>query len=162
MHADTPGHLVANGVQVSATVVVDHALGVAGGAGGVVQGNGLPLVFGPVPVEFGVAFGEEGFVVQIAQGFAFAVLGIVDIDDQNRALDQLQRLTDDLVKLTVGDQHAGFTVIEHKGDGFGVQTHVQGVEHGADHGYTKVAFQHGGDIGQHRGNGIALTNAPTI
>ncbi len=142
--------------------MVDHPFGVAGGAGGVVQGNGLPLIVGPVPFEFRVAFGKKGFVIKIAQRFAFAVLGVVDIYDQNGALDQFQRRPDDIVELTVGDQHTGFAVVEHEGDGFGVQTHVQGVEHRADHGYTKVAFQHGRNIRQHGGNGIALANAPTV
>ena len=142
--------------------MVHNTFRVAGGAGGVVQGNGLPFVLGPVPFELGIALGEEGFVIEIAQGFAFAVLRIVHVDHQNRPFDQFQSLPNDRVELAVGNQYAGFAMLKHEGDGFGVQTYVQGVEHRADHGYTKVGFQHGRNIRQHGGNGIALANTPTV
>src|SRR5690606_37905292 len=38
-----PGHLVAHGVEEGTAVVIDHTLGVAGGAGGVVEADGVPL-----------------------------------------------------------------------------------------------------------------------
>ena len=46
---------VADGVQVGAAIVIDHALGIAGGAGRVVQRDGVPLVGRRLPVERGGA-----------------------------------------------------------------------------------------------------------
>ena len=68
-----PADDVTHGVEVGATVVVDHALGVAGGAGGVVERYRPPFVVGQRPVEFGVPWGYEGFVVHLAQQLATEV-----------------------------------------------------------------------------------------
>ncbi|MNZ12994.1 hypothetical protein D3C78_298780 [compost metagenome] len=156
--AHGPGHLVAEGVEVGAAVVIDHALGVAGGAGGVVQRDRLPFVFGPVPGELGVTFGEKGFIVQVADRLAFAVLRVIDIDHQRRVFHQRQGRFNDLVELAVADQYLGFAVLEHERDGLGIQAHVEGVEHGADHRHAEVRFEHGRNVRQHHRHRIALTD----
>ena len=38
-------------------------------------------------------------------------------------------LMDHLVEFVVGDQHLGFAVLQHEGDGFGVEAYVEGVQH---------------------------------
>src|SRR5690606_7924478 len=48
-----PGHLVTHGVEEGTAVVIDHTLGVAGGAGGVVEADGVPLVIRQLPGKFG-------------------------------------------------------------------------------------------------------------
>ncbi|MNG99410.1 hypothetical protein D3C79_585780 [compost metagenome] len=154
--AHGPGHLVAQGVEVGAAVVIDHAFGIAGGAGGVVQRDGLPLVLGPLPGELGVAFGEKGLVVQVADRLTLAVFRIIDIDHQRRVFHQRQRCADDLVEFAVGDQHLGFTVFEHERNGLGVQAHVEGIEHGANHRHTEVCFEHCRNVRQHHGYRVAL------
>jgi hypothetical protein len=54
-----PFQHVADGVDGRAAVVVDHALGVAGGAAGVVQRNRIPLVGGQLPGEIRIALGDK-------------------------------------------------------------------------------------------------------
>ncbi len=126
------GHLVAQRVEVGAAVVVDHALGVAGGAGGVVERNGLPLVIRPFPGKRRVAFGEQGFIVQRADRTAFAVLRVIHIHHQGRVLEQRQGGLDHRMELAVGNHSTlASPCCSMKADGLGVQAHVQGVEHGA-------------------------------
>ncbi|MNZ32539.1 hypothetical protein D3C78_498700 [compost metagenome] len=156
--AHRPDHLVAQRVQVGAAVVVDHALGIAGGAGGVVQRDGVPLVLRPLPGELGIALGEEGLVVELADRLAFAVFGIVDVDHQWRVIEHADGGVDHRMELAVGDQHLGLAVLQHEGDGLGIQAHVQGVEHGADHRHAEVCLQHLRDVRQHHRHRVALAD----
>lgn len=155
-----PGHLIAQGIEVGAAVVINHALWITGGAGGVVEGNSLPLVLGPLPGELRVALSEERFVVQRADGTAFAVLRIVHIHHQRRIGKPAQGLTDHRVELTVGDQHLGLAVLQHEGNGLRIQTHIQSIEDRAGHRHTEVRFEHRRDVGQHDRHRIALAYAP--
>ena len=84
--AHVPADDVGQRVQVGAAVVVDHALGVAGGAGGVVERDGVPLVVGQRPVEVRVAAGEERPRTRSRRG-ARRRFGqrVVDVDDQDLA-----------------------------------------------------------------------------
>lgn len=140
-------------------MVIDHALGVAGGAGGVVEADGLPLVRRPLPGEFGIAFGEEGLVVQIADRLAFAVLGVVDVDHQRRMVEHADGGVNHVEELAVGDHHLGFAVLQHERDGFGIQAHVEGVEHRADHRHAEMHFEHRRDVRQHHRHRVALADA---
>ncbi|MNQ31925.1 hypothetical protein D3C85_453080 [compost metagenome] len=159
--AHRPGHLVAHGVEVGAAVVVDDALGVAGGTGGVVETDGVPLVLRPLPGELGVALGEEGLVVEVADRLALAVFGIVDVDHQRRVVEHADGGVDHCMELTVGDQYLGLAVLEHEGDGLGVQAHVEGVEHRADHRHAEVRLEHGRDVRQHHRHRVATADAAT-
>ncbi|MNY31886.1 hypothetical protein D3C86_1660690 [compost metagenome] len=140
-------------------MVIHHALGVTGGAGGVVQRDGLPFVHRPVPVEGRVALGQQRFVVQVADGLALTVLGIIDVDDQRRVIQHADRRVNHAMKLAVGDQHLGLAMLQHEGNGFGVQAHVERVEHRADHRHAEVHFQHLGNVRQHHGHRVVLADA---
>jgi len=157
--AHVPGHLVAEGIQVGATVVVDHALGIAGGAGGVVEADGVPFVVRPLPGELGVTLGQQRLVVEIADRLALAVLGIVDVDHQQRVTEHADGGVDHVMEFTVGDQRLGFAVLQHEGDGLGVQAHVEGVEHGTDHRHAEVRLEHLRDVRQHHRHRVALLDA---
>lgn len=63
------------------------------------------------------------------------------------------------MELAVGDQHLGLAVLQHEGDGLGVQAYVQGIEHGTGHGHAKVGFEHGRGVGQHHCHGVATADA---
>ena len=56
-----------------AAVVIDHALGVAGGARGVVEGDRLPLVVRQAPAKSGSPSASEGFVADV--GYRIVGLG---------------------------------------------------------------------------------------
>ncbi|MCY1498545.1 hypothetical protein D9M68_325330 [compost metagenome] len=158
MVAHVPGHLVAQGVQIGATVVVDHALGVAGGAGGVIQGDGLPLVLRPLPGIVRVAFGQQRLVVEVAHRLAFAVFRVIDVDHQRRVVEHADGGMDHIEELAIGDQRLGFAVLKHEGNGLGIQAHVQGVEYSADHRHAEVRLEHLRDVRQHHRHRVALAD----
>ena len=116
---------------------------------------------GRLPGEVGIAFGEECLVVDARRGARRArVFGIVDIDDQRlRRLEQRQRRLDDGRKLAVGDQHLGLAVVQHEGDGLGIEAGVQRIEHGAGHRHAEMALEHRRRVGQHHRDGVALADA---
>jgi len=149
VQAHIPYHRVANRIQVGPTVVVDHAFGIAGGAGSVVQGNGLPLVGRGLPSKIRVTFGKQSFVIQLSLVFAADELRVIDIDHQRalRWIYQAQRLADGLGEFTVGEQKLGLTVFEHERNRFGIQTNIQRVEHRSGHRDAEVQFKHLGNVG---------------
>jgi hypothetical protein len=75
-----PGYDVRQSVQVCSAVMRDHALGVARGARGIVQRDGLPLVFRQGPGEIGIAFLQERFVVLLSEQGATCVQLVIDVD----------------------------------------------------------------------------------
>jgi len=159
--AHRPGHLVAHGVEVGAAVVVDHPFRIAGGAGGVVEADGVPLVLRPLPGELGIALGEEGLVVELADRRAFAVFGVVDVDHQRRVIEHADGGVDHVEELAVGDQHLGLAVLQHEGDRLGVQAHVEGIEHRADHRHAEMRLEHRRDVRQHHRHRVATADTAT-
>ncbi len=157
-----PGQDVADGVEIRATMVIDDALGIARGARGVVERDGLPLVGGKVPVEVGIALGEELLVGHLAEAVAGSRGGIVDIDDQRPALQPGQRLGDAGREFAVGDQDLAVGVLENEGDGVGVEADIEGVEHRARHGDAEVGLKVLGDVGRHHGDGVAHADAAAL
>src|SRR5690606_26348758 len=86
---------VADGVDGRTAVVVDHTLGVAGGAAGVVEGNRIPLVLGQLPGECRIPLGDEVVVTYSAHLHSgFPIQLIVHLDNELRfcARAQLQCL----------------------------------------------------------------------
>ena len=155
-----PGHGVAAGVQVGAAVVVDDALGVAGGAGGVVEGDGVPLVGREGGGEGRVAGGEEGFVGDGADGRVGGGERVVDVDDEGGGVLELgEGFAHHGGVFGVDEDGAGFGVAEDVGDRGGVEPCVEGVEDGAEHGDGEVGFDHGGGVGSHDGHGVAAGDA---
>ena len=89
MAVEPEGDRVAERVQKGAAVVVDDALRIAGGAGGVVERDRFPLVRGPAPGELRVALGEQLLIGDLAQTLAARELRIVSVHDSDAALHQL-------------------------------------------------------------------------
>ena len=141
-------------------MVIDDALGIAGGARGVVERDRVPLVVRHLPGELGVARAEQRFVFQAAQALAGAAeFRVVVIDDERLHFGARQRLLDDLGKLAVGDQHLGIGVIEDEGDEGGVEPGVQRVEHGAGHRHAVMRFDQRRRVGEHHRDGVAALDA---
>ena len=140
-------------------MVIDDALGIAGGARGVVEGDGIPLVVRALPGEFGIALGDELLVGHSAQQFAALEGGIIDIDHQQWVFHQLQCLADHRRHLTLGDQHLGLGVLQDEGDRRGIQTRIDGVEHCPDHGDAEVGLEMFGQVGAHEGDRVADPDA---
>ena len=160
MLAHAAGQHVADRKQRRAAMVIDHALGIARGARGVVERDRVPFVARQAPRKVGVAGGDEILVLCRPQPLAGAgEFGIVVIDHQRFRLGERERLLHQLGEFAVDDQHLGFGMIELECDDGGVEPGVDGVEHGAGHGHAVVAFEHGGRIGEHGGDGVAALDA---
>ncbi len=163
MRLHAPGQDVAERVQVGAAVVVDHALGVARGARGVVERDRLPLVGRWRPGVVRVALGQEGLVVDLAEALAAALGGgqrVVDIDDQDLAPQVGERRLDAGGEGGVGNERLGLAVCQDEADGRGVQADVERVEHGARHGHPVVRLEHGRRVRCHDRDAVANADAP--
>ena len=157
-----PGHDVANRIQIGAPVMVDHALGVAGGARGVVERNGVPFIGGRLPCIFRIAPCDEALILRLADALASArVFGIVHVDHQRFRLEGRERAPDGAREFAVGDQDLGLAVLEHEGDRLRVEARVQRVEDRARHGYAEMALEHFRGIREHRSDRVADADSPT-
>ena len=154
------GDDVAEREQSRAAVVVDHALRIAGGAGGVVERDRVPLVRRHRPSVVGIAAGEECLVVNLAQGRALAgEFRIVVIDDERRDARLVERLAADLREFAVDDEHLGLAVVEAEGQSRRVEPGVEGVEHRSRHRHAVVALDHRRRVGQQHRHGVAAADA---
>ena len=142
--------------------MVDNALGIAGGAGRVVQRNGLPFIGGQGPRELGGRGEDELLIVMRADAGAFregcilGVLGVVIIDDHRVDLGQGDRFGHDGRKLAIDDQNPALGVIKLKRNGLGIKPGVDGVQHGSDHRHAVMGFKHGRCVREHHRDGVAL------
>ena len=81
-----PGGRVAHRVEVGAAVVRDHALRVAGGAAGVADGDGIPLVGRAFQPGQRSVRGQQRLVLVRAEAFAGAgEFAVADVDDDRLA-----------------------------------------------------------------------------
>ena len=72
MLTEIAGQDIADGIEVGAAMVCHHALGIARGARGVAQRNGVPFVVWHHPGKAGVAFAQQVLVFEIAEPFVTA------------------------------------------------------------------------------------------
>ena len=115
---------------------------------------------GRLQAKSAIAGGDEILVLDRPQPLAGAgEFGIVVIDHQRFHLGERERLLHQLGEFAVDDQHLGFGMVELERDDGGVEPGVDGVEHGAGHRHAVVAFEHGGRIGEHGGDGVAALDA---
>ena len=155
-----PGHGVGHGVQIGAAVVIDHALGVAGGAGGEVQRDRVPLVLGQLPVEGRIALGDQRLVFDLADPRLVAIVfGIVDVHHHGRRIEPGDRLGHHGRELAVDHHHLRAAEIQHEGERLRIQPHVQRVEHRAGHRGGEMHLVGGGDVGRHDCHHVALADA---
>ena len=140
MMREVPADDVRERVEVRAAVVVDDALRVPGGARGVVEGDGAPFVVGTGPFEPRVPLFEERLVLDLADALPARCAGIIDVDDQWRALHPGERVRDHRRELAVGEQRLRLAVLQDERDGRRVEPDVDGVEHRAEHRYAEAGL----------------------
>ena len=156
MPAHVGGDDVAHRQKRRAAVVVDHTLRVAGRPGGVIQRDGVPLVEREGALVSLVAPGDEGLVLDLPDALARSVVfRIVVVDHERTDFCELQRFRDDLRELAVDKERLRLAVVEHEGEGCGVEAGVEGVEHGAAHRDAVVAFEHRRRVGEQRRDRVA-------
>ena len=158
-----PRHRIADRVQVSATVVGDHALGVTGGARGVTHRNRVPLVMRPTQLSHGWVTGQPSFVIHFTQALTRSgVLAVVYINYQHFALvltaKNAKSFLDGDRELAVGDQHTGFAVFHLPSDQSGVQPRIQSMQHRIHRWHGVMGFEHFGCVGEHHAHGEAALN----
>ena len=142
-------------VEVGAAMVVDHALGVAGGARGVVERDRVPLVGGSGPGEVGIAFrrGTPRSPSRRAACRPSCRGSSMSITSGRRSSNASAARS--CRELAVGDQDLGLAMLEQEGDRLGVEASVQRVQHGADHRHGEMRLVHRGNVRRHHGDGIA-------
>ena len=146
--------------QIGAAVMIDHALGIARGAGRVVERDRVPFVVRHRPGEVRVAFAQQFLVFEAAEPLARAgEFGIVVVDDQRLHLGERQRLLDHLGEFAIGDQHLGLGMVEREGEDRGVEPGIEGIEDGAGHRHAVMGLEHRRRVGEHDRDGVAALDA---
>ncbi len=159
MMGEVPRQNVAHGEQVRTAMVIDDALWIAGGAGGIIEGNGSPLVRGRQPRERRIARGEKTLVVQFAQRLAPGPrLRVVDIDDDDPASQLFEGRFDDVGEFPVGDEDARVPVFEAVRDGRGIRAGIQGIQHRPRHRHPEMGLVQFGRVGRHDRHRISLAD----
>ena len=158
MVGHVPRDRVRDRVEVRAPVAVDHALRVAGGAGGVVERDRVPLVGRPPPREVRVAAREERLVLDLAEQVPARRVRVVDVDDEGAAIDLREGRADGRRELAVGDDRLRLAVLQDEGHGARVEAGVDGVDHRAQYRHREGRLPGGGDVGGHDGDGVAAAD----
>ncbi len=150
---------VADGVEIGAAVVGHHALGVARGARGIAQRDGVPFVLGRSCGEAFVALRQRVLVFDLADPLSSSKSRIVDIDDKRFwSRHQGQRLRYHAGKFRVDQDDFRAAMIELEGDRGGIKPDVERVEHSAGHRDRKMYLVHCRDVRQHRRDRIAVSD----
>ncbi len=160
MLAEPAGQDIADGIEVGAAVVGHHALGIACGARGIAERDGIPFV-GRQPCDEGfVALRDRGLVFEFADPLAAGESRVVDVDHERLgALHQRQRLADHAGKFGVDQDDLGAAMIQLERDRGRIEPNVECVEHGAGHRHREMQLVHRGDVRQHRRDRIAMADA---
>ena len=123
-----PHQHIGHGVRVSAAMRVNDALRIAGRTRRVVERDRIPFVGRQIPRVIGIALREKNFIVERADPFPRAVVHrIVNVDDQQLAIDRGQRRLDRRREFAIGDQDLRFPMIQLKCDRRRIEPRVQSV-----------------------------------
>ena len=142
MRAEIPCEHVRHRVQISASVVRDHAFGIAGGARGVAERDCLPFVRRKLPFEIGLAAIEKGLVLDIADEVATVAGCVIDIDDIRLVLKLVERGLHRRREFTIGQQNPGTAVFQLERDRIGVEANIEPVNHRARHRDRVMCLKH--------------------
>src|SRR5439155_24676246 len=123
MPVEPKGDRVAGGVEIGAAVVVDDALRVAGGAGGVVERDRAPFVLRRRPGRRRIALGEKRLVLGAAE--RGAIVAVSDLDERDGAAQLAQRLAREPAEFAIDDQELGRTVAEDEPDRAGIEPVIE-------------------------------------
>ena len=145
-----PDQDVADSVQVRASMMIDDALGVAGGARGVVERDRLPFVHRQHRRQAEIGAVEQRLVGGLAQELVRTrMLRIDDVDhpDGPRHLGQASLITG-AYSVSVNSRSAS-PCSRMKAIEAGIEAVVQGIEHGAGERHAVMRLEHGRRVGRH-------------
>ncbi len=157
-----PDQHVADRVQVRATMVVDDALGIAGGARGVVERDRLPLVGGEQGLKPGSPSASSASYSTLPIRSPPGPSGSSTSITSSSPAGQPHRLAHRRRELGVGEQRLGLAVLQDERQCRRVEPGVQRVEDGAAHRHAVMRLQHRRDVGQHRRHRVAGTDATPL
>ena len=145
-------------------MVGDDALGIAGGAGGVGDGDRIPLVRGAFELRERRVPRDERLVLVFAEALAgTGILAVAHVDDRKRAAVLLaqhaQHLAHHRRELAVGDQHRRLAVLQLPGQQRRIQADVERIQHGIERRYGVVRFHHLRGVAQHGADRGAATHS---
>ncbi len=155
-----PADRVRRGGEVGAAVVVDHALGPARGAGGVVDRDGFPFVLRPDPGRMGIARGQEILVEGVAPRGLVAGFVVRHLDDGGAgAFGQRERGLGEGEERGIDEDDLRARVAEDVAHRVGVEPGVDGVEDRPRGGDAEMRLGLGGDVGQECRHNVAGRDA---
>ena len=142
--------------------MVDHPLGPATGARGVVQRQGIPFAVRQAPFAIVFPAFQEFVPGPLAEPLAGALgqlgLVVVDVDHGRWIVEPRQGLFNHRRKLGIGDQHPGIAVLEDIGHRVRIQPGVDGIEYTAGHGHREMGLGQFRGIGRHHRHRGALAD----
>ena len=156
---EVPADDVRQRIEVRAAVVVDHSLRLPGGARGVVERDGAPLVVGVRPLERRVALAEERLVLDLPDALAARRRRVVDVDDERGTAHPGEGIRDDRRELAIGEQHLRFAVLQNERDGRRIEPDVDGVEHRAEHRHREARLVDGAHVRREDRHAVAEADA---
>ena len=154
---------VGDGVHRRAAVVIDHALGVAGGAAGVVQRDGIPFVGGQLPFE-GRRRRRPGSPRSRCCRCARRRPCTARPRRRSPAAGRCSLRSAIAFFMTPANSGSTITALASPWSSMkamvsGVQAGVQRVEYRARHGNAEMRLHHRRRVGQHHGHRVALADA---
>ena len=87
------------------------------------------------------------------------ILSIININHDGFDLGVSDCLVHHLCKLTIDENDLRLRMVQHIGQARCVQPCIQGIEHRAQSGHSKVTFDHFWRVRQHRRDGVAFLHA---
>ena len=159
VHADLQrrGH----GVQVAAAVRVQHPLGVAGGAAGVIDADRLVFVLHRAVQQRVRAGGQKRLVIRsFIQGLADVT--VLDVHHRLDAGQLVPHRADQFRQFRVDAQHLAAGMVEDVGDFRRRQPGVDGHQDGPGQRHAEVRLQHGRDVGAQEADAVALDHADAV
>ena len=108
------------------------------------------------PGEIRIAALDETFIVLAQPRAILRKFRIVIVDHRGRIFHQRQRLFHRAGEFAVGDQDFRAAMLQHIGDGRGIEPGVDRVQHRARHRHAMMGFQHRRRVGQHRRHRVVL------
>jgi CheY-like chemotaxis protein len=144
----------AEGTRIDA-VVLDLVMPDLDGLGvlGKMRAAGLAI-----PVIVQTAHGGIDNVVNAMRAGA-ADFVVKPVGAERLHLGESKRRRGAISKFTVHDEDFRLGVIEHEGDGWGIETRVERIEHTTRHRHTVMDLQHGGRVGEQYRHRVAAFDA---
>ena len=152
--------------QMRAAMMIDDALGIAGGSRRIVQRDRVPFVVRRPPAKIGLAGSDERLVIAMAQPLRGVVRRgterVDDVDDEWLDLHLRQGRANRGSELGIRDQDFRPAMDKHESNGVGVEARIERIEHATDHRDAEVHLDHLGRVREHGGDGIAGAHARSM